>query len=672
MKRVPFLFATLLLLFCSISSVGQNTADGTPVFASIENHDEYSINLQTLDVIINVPIRSKTAGAIPFNYSLGYDSECNIRLVQGTTKWYCGYYNFTPRIGMLGLGVRPTKTGMSELCPDQVTVTYELSHWVVVSKDNTTQAPLPIYDYIDTAGCLNRTISAMTIDGSGIGVGITWTGNVDTTLFYNATLTGTDGKHVTASGVSGLTTTISWPTSLTDAFGNQISIQGAGVFVDTLGMTVLNNATSNQWTWTDATGTARSVTATTSTYTQKFVNCGLTLNQSGVPFTTAYNFPDGTSESFTWESQYSGTKTGRVASIVNRTGGMTSFTYGPMDCGAGNLGPAYPTTLTRTTPDGTYTYTMGTAPSKVTTVLDPGKNKTVYTFSGDNTTQFPTAAVLTEVQKYQNTGTVASPVYTLLTTDVICYNTNQANCPTAQVTFPITEKDFYHTINGMTSSSRVKKTFDTLGNETSTAKYDFGASSYTLQTVTTYGSWNGSSCVAVGSSITNLPCDVVTTDGTHTLAESHYTYNSSGFMTASSRWTGTTWLTTTFSPNPNGNGTVASSTGANGLVTNYTYAATGSGGCNGLLPTQVSTVSPALTTQTTWECDGGTLESTTDANGNPSDFAFDDPMFRLTSTTDQSGLTTTTSYTSNSVTTSASFGSSSIQSITTVDGLGRL
>jgi RHS repeat-associated protein len=660
MRKAFSLLATcILLLVLPVSSVGQNTADGTPAFATIEHHDEYSINLQTLDVIINVPIRSKAAGAIPFNYSLGYDSECALQ----SNKWYCGYNNFTERTGMLGLGVRPTKTGLPYLCPDQTTVTYNMSKWVVVSKDQTTQTPLNTFNYIDTAGCYQRNFSDTTIDGTGINVAVTWTGNVDATLYYNATLTGADGKQVTLSGVNGLTNTISWPSSVTDAFGNSVWISTGTVFYDTLGKNVLTSS-PNQWTWTDANGAAKFITATTTPYTQKFVNCGWTTSYSGVPFTTAYNFPDGTAESFTWESQYSGTKTGRVASILNRTGGTTSFGYGSMYCGISNGGPAYPTSLTRTTPDGIYTYTMGTAPSRVTTVLDPGKNKTVYTFSGDNTTIFPAAAVLTQVQKYQNTGTVASPVYTLLTTDIICYNTNQTNCPTAQVTFPITEKNFYHTINAMATSSRTQIKYDWSGNVTYVAKYDIGASSFTTATTSTYGSWNGSACVSVGY-VRNLPCDVVTSDGTHTLSESRFTYNSAGAITAKAVWTGTAWLTTTYVPNSNG--TVASKTDPNLLVTTYSY--NGTGGCNSLLPTSVT--ANGLTSQTTYECNGGTVTSTTDESGNPSTFSFGDPMFRITSATDQSGLTTTTSYTSNSVTSSASFGSSSTQIITTVDGLGR-
>src|SRR5882724_812363 len=158
-------FAALLL--SSAPSYAQNTADGTPAFASVENHGDYSINLQNLDVILNVPVRDKAAGAIPFQYSLNYNSECVPQFVPGGPKWDCGFEGTTHNIGMLGLSARPTATGVPYLCPDGVTYTSNLSHWVIVSQDQKTQEPLYIYGYIDTAGCYQRTFTASTIDNTG-------------------------------------------------------------------------------------------------------------------------------------------------------------------------------------------------------------------------------------------------------------------------------------------------------------------------------------------------------------------------------------------------------------------------------------------------------------------------------------------------------------------------
>jgi len=664
-----FLLATLLLL-CSVSGVGQNTADGRAAFASVEEHGDYSINLQTLDVIINTPIHSKS-GAIPFSYSRGYNSECTLgKLYGGNINWNCSPQGGFKHDG-LQFSAMPTKISEGYLCPDGITMTYDWSKWQIVTNDNSSSHPIYIYGKVDVAGCYSSTLSYTTIDGTGMLLSVTRTGSdpsPSTTMRYNVTVTKRNGDVLTSSGNTGLNNPISFPLQVADPFGNKITSNGSA-YTDTLGTTAVT-ATNNNWAYTDTTGTTQNITATVSSVTQEMVACGYTLNQANV-LTNSYNYPDGTSQAFTWESQYAGTYTGRVASITNRTGGVVSFSYGSMYCSTGNV--SYPTSLTVTTPDGVYSYTMGTGPSKVTTVLDPGKNKTVYTFTGGNTTIFPAAPVLGEVQEYQNTGTVASPAYTLLTTDIYCYNTNLTNCPTTAVILPITEKDVFHTINSMSTSSKVQQLFDGAGNLTSTARYGFGASSFTTQTAITYGSWNGSTCVAVGSGISNLPCDERTVDNaSHTLAESRSTYNSKGAILTHSVWSGSTWLSTTFTPNANG--TVASSVSPAGLTTTLSYAATGSGGCNGLLQTSSSATiqtGDTLTSSATWNCDGPVVLSATDANGNGTSSLYNDPMSRLTASTDQSGLTTNIDYTATTVRVHNSFGSSVGDVTSTVDGLGR-
>ena len=332
------------------------------------------------------------------------------------------------------------------------------------------------------------------------------------------------------------------------------------------------------------------------------------------------------------------------------------------------MGAVYTTSLTRTTQDGTTTYTKGSNTNgSTTTVVDPGKNKTVYYF-----TNVGGAPVITEMLKYQNTGTVGSPVDTLLTTDVICYNNNQTNCPTTLVSYPITQRDIYHTISGMSTSSRTTMTYDSYGNVTAVAKYGFGDSSFTTKTITTYGSWNGTTCGAISNSIHDRPCDVQSIDNaSHTLAESRFTYNATGNVLTSSRWTGSTWISTTFVPNPNG--TVASSTDPSGMQTTYSYAATGSGGCNGLLLTGTSATpntGDTLTTSTSWDCNEGVVLSKTDANGKSITTSYD-AMARRLSVQDESGYLTSLSYTGSSVMSSSAFDTFSTSTTTTVDGLGR-
>lgn len=665
MKTIARFLLAMCLAIGSIfggTSVAQNEAAGSPDFAAVENHRDYSLNLQTLDVTINIPVRSRPAGH--FGFSSGLLSNCS-EYYNGGYKWTCGGINtsssalYAETTSLLSAQVKWTiKT--KDFCVDGVTGTTDYSGWEIVYPDGTTYAMDPS-EFVDSRGCLYSSFTATTYGASPSTVTITQTGvGNGTVLSYKSTIFLADGTTVTtANGAA--------PTTVTDTFGNILSVS-SGTYTDYLGTTALTTGT-NSWSYTDATGTTRTVSATVSQHTQETnFNCSGVSNVTNANsyFVTGISYPDSTGMSIGYESQVSGTYTGRVSSIMNRTGGTATFSYGTMNCGANGGGGQYPTSLTRVTPDGTYTYTMGTSPSKVTTALDPGKNKTVYTFSGGYDTVYPKAAVLTQVQKYENTGTVSNPSYTLLTTDVICYNGNQTNCPTATVYFNLTEKDVYHTIAGMSSSSRVTTLFDSHGNVTEVDRYDFGASSPDTATTTTYGSWNGSSCTAL-SGITDHPCQITTYNGarTVTLAQTNLTYNAAGALTQKQQWAaGSNFLTTTYTPNSNG--TVASMTSPTGLITTYAYNGTG---CNNLLPTSV-TVGSLPAASVTYECNGGTTENFTDINGTGSQTEFDDPLLRLTSSTDRAGLTTTTSYTSNTVTSSASFGSSSMSATTTVDGLG--
>ena len=298
-------------------------------------------------------------------------------------------------------------------------------------------------------------------------------------------------------------------------------------------------------------------------------------------------------------------------------------------------------------------------------------NKTVYTFTGYEIGDSGTP-VVTEIQTYQNTGTVSSPTYTLLKTVVYCYNGVTSSCPTSVYgnTTPISERDVYTTLGSMSTSSRVQELFDAYGNTISTAKYDFGATTPTFTITTAYGTWNGNSCVAIGNYIQNRPCDTKTYNGTSSgtlLSETRNTYDAHGGLTKSQRWTGSTWLTTSFTRNANG--TVATMTPPYSNATTYGYAATGSGGCNQLLLT--STTMGSLTTSQTWNCNGAVRLTQTDENSQVTTNTYNDPFFRITSVTDPLGNETATQYTSiteTTVTPPGGYGSE----VTTVDGLGRI
>jgi YD repeat-containing protein len=224
------------------------------------------------------------------------------------------------------------------------------------------------------------------------------------------------------------------------------------------------------------------------------------------------------------------------------------------------------------------------------------------------------------------------------------------------------------------SAARTTLLYDSYGNETSVSKYDFGASSPSFVTTTSYGTWTGSTCGSIGNGIQSRVCHVIEADGSsHTLGEHKYTYDSHGNMLTKSDLSGGTWLTTTNTYNSNG--TVATSQDPNLTTTYLSYAPTGSGGCSGLLLTQTQ-VTPVtgdtLTSNRTWNCDGVVPLTVTDANGNGPTYTYNDPLFRATSVTDASGQGTNMSYGVNSTQISATVGTSIIESDTLTDGFGRV
>ncbi len=693
----------LLTALLSVLAFGQN--DGVPTFSTIEDHGLDSINLQNLDVLINTPVRDK-AGAMPFHYGLVGNSHCDL-LPEGSQKAiFCA---LTPQIvgfgnSRLTVDISPpvylsaTPLYNAEVyCPDGHTLTDKASQWVIQDPDGTSH-PLPVNDYVDDVGCLSTSFTDTTTDDShytikatgGIGFG-GWP--------YPYTIYAADGSSTVWD------TYWKTPSAFQDTNGNKVSINFSiypTPITDTLNVIALTGSTTaccyfSTFNWNDINGVQQAVSETYSSlpFSNNFGCSNLYTTTGSSNASTGVSYPDGTI-SFTYEVNplNSAYYTGRIHQITYKTGGTVTYAYSG---GTNGIDCTYivPPTMTRTTQDGTWTYTWTLVNNgsgnygNTTTVLDPGKNKTVYTFTGLNSTgnaPLPTMQALTQVQKYQNTGTVSSPVYTLLTTDVICYNGVSTGCSTAVVSYPIREKDVYHTVAGMSSPSRTQITYDTYGNVTSMAKYNFGSSSYTYKINTTYGSWNGSQCVAIGNYINNRPCDVATTDGTHTLTESRYTYDPHGNLLTKNAWTGSTWLVS--SATYNANGTVATSTDVNGTQTTYSYAATGSGGCNGVLLTQAQTIvssGDTLTTSQAWDsaCNGAVPMSATDASGNQTIYGYvnssgtADPFWRVMSVTDPLGNEAWETYPSGSSpdTTNSSFAfnsGNSIQNVTTTtDGYGR-
>jgi RHS repeat-associated protein len=662
-----FVFVAGTLSFAQVDQAGPVDSQFTQSFGVD------SVNLQNLSVGINVPIINRP-GAIPFSYSLGGVSAC--ATVQdgaspipnkyavcgiGTNKDY-----FYGSIGNFSLsGIKPStpwtvgfagrpSTSFCAADGNKTVTTYRSLY--AVSSD------YEIF-YLPSTDTL-----AVEVGGSSCAISLD-----DYTTQGHIHIVATNLSSVSVTLPSGFTYGSAF--GVQDTFGNKIT-----GLVDTLGtaaLTVTSPGTGEVDTYHDTTGAAQSITSVlgAATTIKTAFSCGTAPNNitTSAQLLSEIDYPDGNNLYFTYEP-ISGGVTGRVRQITYRTGGTATYTYGSIvSCTS-----LIPSSLSRATQDGTTTYTLavfGSGPwGTTTTVLDPGKNKTIYTFMGngpDGNVGTNQPLTLTQVQVYQNTGTVAAPAYTLLSTTIYCYNGNSTACPTTQAAYPITQKDTYVAPGSKTTYSRVKQTFDTYGNVLTSARYDFttlGGGTPVTTTAITYGSWNGSACVAVGSGIVNLPCDVKTTDSApHTLSESRHTYSSKGFETQTQNWTGSLWITSTATPNVNG--TVNTITSPTGALTAYFYDATGSGGCNTLLPTRKTTSfgNERIIDSATWDCNGGRVLSSTDVNGGVSHFTYD-PLFRPLSQSDPTTYEIDESY---PTATTATVSDPYISTTVKVDGLGR-
>ena len=128
-----------------------------------------------------------------------------------------------------------------------------------------------------------------------------------------------------------------------------------------------------------------------------------------------------------------------------------------------------------------------------TTVLDPGKNKAVYYLYVSLNKNAPKLSLLLGKDTYQNIGTVASPVYSLLASLTICYNNVLTNCRAGTAShLPISQTDTYEYIGASsTAMNHATTTYDTFGNVLSSSKFDY-ITGQTLTTTTSYGTWTGS------------------------------------------------------------------------------------------------------------------------------------------------------------------------------------
>ena len=372
--------------------------------------------------------------------------------------------------------------------------------------------------------------------------------------------------------------------------------------------------------------------------------------------------------SFTYEATSAGSPntTGRLTSVKLRTGGTITYSYSGGTNGINCDGTS--ATMTRTTAEGTWTY-VHTPPSgsgfvSSTKVTDPAGNDTVYTFASG-------------FEIYRQAYQGSSSTGTLLLTTGTCYNLAAPNCSgQTSVKPPITEKDVYTYIPGVTNPSISKVTYDSsTGRVTESKVYDSRTGALLSDTTISYGTYSSGNCSAIGNTV-DRPCTVIVKDSSGTVAQTNNSYDSKGNLVSSSRLvSGTTYLAS--SATYNSNGSMSSSTDVNQAVTHYNY--NGAGGCNNLLVT--STILPvgSLTTSQTWDCNGGVATSVAGLNSGQTTTtnyvlgSTADPLYRPLSLVDPMGNASGLVYSPTAIESAMNFNGSisTSDTLATADGLGR-
>lgn len=682
MKRASLFLLFVSTLLPTIASAQAQT--GTPPLGSFSGEPVDIVNNANLNVHINIPIMQKAGRGTPFSYILGYDSSTWYpSSSSGTTTWTpvnnwgwlaqtavsTGYVTYFDQFGGQCVG----QHGEREVGRGQ------LSHFIYYDAYGTAH-PFPgaitYYTppcYPAKGGSLNVTAS----DGSGFNLQVTsdTVGDISSSGLFSRNGTTLNPPFQEGTGVG----------SFVDRNGNEINVSANGVFTDTLGTTALTVAGSGTPS-SPITFTYSSPSGGNAAYTEKFTNYTVETNfgcssiaefgPSTESLVSEIDLPDigiASTDKYTitYEATpgHSGDVTGRIASITLPTGGTITYSYSGgsngITCADGSTA-----TLTRTTPDGTWTYVHAESGSAwTTTVTDPQNNQTVYDFQGI----------------YQTERKVYQGATTLLEDDVTCYNGNTTSCNTTTITLPITERIVTKTLG--TEVCKHVYFYNTFGLLTEQDDYDYGSgspgSTPIRKTLISYAS--------LGNNILDRPASITIQNGTGTtLAKTTYTYDQgtptalsgtpqhvsiSGSRgnptTISSLVAGSTTLSKSFTYFDTGN--IQTATDVNGAPTTYNYA-NATSTCGNTFPTSVSeplNPSPSMT----WNCTGGVETSVTDENTNTASTTYTDSHFwRPASSKDQEQNATNFVYASlTSVESSLNFNgsSSTLDVLATLDGLGR-
>jgi RHS repeat-associated protein len=673
------LFVTAMLLFCTTALAQVPT--GTPPFGSFGGGPDV-INLSNLNVHIVTPVLHKAGRGMAFTYDLSYDSSVWYPVTSGSTQSWQPVANWGWR------GQTEVATGYAST--RLVSVTYcntggtkngtllHYSNWVY-------HDPFGVsHPFVGTSEVLYGTcqywapgFTSAATDGSGYTMRAIGT---------TATLIGANGKNISVP-----VNASAGAASATDRNGNQISVDSNGNFTDTLGTIALTVAGTGSpssprtFTYTAPSGASAPFTMNYVSYTVQ-TNFGISgigdYGATPVSLVSSVVLPDSTQYSFTYEqtpgtcTPLSGTfqnycVTARLASVTLPTGGQITYSYSGGSNGI--LSDGSTATLTRTTPDGTWTYARvpGTGAASTTTITDPQGNQTIIQFQGIYETQR---------QVYQGSSTAG----TLLQTVNTCYNGSASPCTGTAVSLPITQRAIIIQLGSAGPQGEHVYFYNSLGLLTEQDDYDYGAAGpgpLLRKKLVTYA--------ALGNNIASAQQIVTIQDGLgNTVAQTTTNYDETAVTattgtpqhvavsgsrgnptTIKSLVQGTILLTNTASYYDTGTPNVV--TDVNGAQTTFNY---GTGSCGNSFPTSVSEPL-SMSRSMTWNCTGGVITQVTDENGQSTMTAYADVYFwRPASVTDPTGAVTSLFYVSATQTETAltfNRSNSTADTIVTLDGLGR-
>ncbi|HWW15189.1 MAG TPA: RHS repeat-associated core domain-containing protein [Candidatus Dormibacteraeota bacterium] len=697
----------LALIVMALSSFASaQVATGTPRFGSFGGGPFDTVNLGNLNVHFAIPVLHKAGRGTAFAYDLSYDSSIwtpvtnsGVTQWQPTTNW--GWSGVTgARTGYMIYQTSTTRDSFG--C---VTTYYSYTYHDAYGALHPFPGTAEVQNYFLHGSCIGFRFYPLTStasDGSGYYLSVPSAGQLQ--------LTDRGGRIIAAP----LNTT-SGAASLTDANGNQVTVNSSGQFFDTLSSSTAVLTVAGSGTPSSPTTFTYNAPSGSATYKMNYIQYTVQtafgfssgspiIHEYGplsVPLVSSIALPDDTPShpdryTFTYESGPSSCSpcvTGRIQEITLPTGVTITYTYSGGTNNTGIYSDGSTAGLSRVlNPGGTWGYsrlgsgTPGPGSTWTTTVTNPNGDNTLINFAEDSTvtnttSNPPTTATYNFYETQRQVNQLISGTQTLLLTTEKCYNGNYTNCSTTTVGSPIDTIDsYYQPANGNTRASHVAYdgSFNGSGLVSLDWEYDYGVTMGAALTSFTPLRKTTISYATLGNNIIDHPSQSSTTDGSgNLLSKTTYSYDESAYPVQTTTGTpqhtsvtgsrGNLTTVTSYSTSSaslskhfqyNDTGTLYKSWDVNGSSTSYAYGTTTSCG-NSFATTVTSPPTPdapsGLAVSTAWNCTGGVATSTTDPNQNSASSSYSDSYFwRPASSQDQLSNTMNFNYTSPSGSTPAS------------------